>query len=268
MQAHRVTLLTLIVRGPCPGLNSLANHDICPRSGKNYTLDVLLNCMGPGLGMGADFITTIGTTALAANPENPQTTTGPPPADAFFNLDQLDEHNFPIEHDCSLSREDFFVSGDDHTFVNNIWASVLNVFSGRTPVTLETAAAARNLRVQQEFAKDPQISFTDSQQTVSKGETCLYLKTMVNPGTQDTNLEFVKVIFEEERLPFGEGWVPPSTRVTFDVLTECINDLGAFDPDTLQRLSTKPKLTVEEVRRAFAGEDILTGEPIPPPAGN
>lgn len=54
------------VRSPCPGLNSLANHGICPRSGKGYTLAILNQCLKDGLNVGHDFATVIGGAGLLA----------------------------------------------------------------------------------------------------------------------------------------------------------------------------------------------------------
>lgn len=84
------------VRSPCPGLNSLANHGILPHSGKGMTLPILIKGLKDGMNVGADFATAIGGAGLLSVPGNLLATS--------FDLNDLDEHNFPIEHDASLSR--------------------------------------------------------------------------------------------------------------------------------------------------------------------
>src|SRR4051794_35940400 len=84
------------VRSPCPGLNSLANHGFLPHNGKGLTIPILIDGLKRGLNVGADFSTVIGGAGLMSVPGNPLATS--------FDLNNLDEHNFPIEHDASLSR--------------------------------------------------------------------------------------------------------------------------------------------------------------------
>ncbi|KAK3049724.1 hypothetical protein LTS18_012691, partial [Coniosporium uncinatum] len=75
------------VRSPCPGLNALANHNICPRSGKGYTIPILTKCLAQGMNMGADFSLFVGTAGIGSNPN---------PASLYFDLDMLDRHDFVI----------------------------------------------------------------------------------------------------------------------------------------------------------------------------
>lgn len=43
-----------------------------------------------------------------------------------FDLNDLDEHNFPIEHDASLSRSDYYLdNGDNYIFNETIFDDVL-----------------------------------------------------------------------------------------------------------------------------------------------
>ena len=54
----------VIVRFPCPALKSLANHGICPRSGKGFTIPVVIDCLKRGLNVRADFPLSIVSTAV------------------------------------------------------------------------------------------------------------------------------------------------------------------------------------------------------------
>lgn len=54
------------------------------------TLDVLIPGLLAGMNVGADFTTAIGAAGILSSPN---------PLGGSFDLNNLDEHNFPIEHD-------------------------------------------------------------------------------------------------------------------------------------------------------------------------
>ena len=61
-----------------------------------------------------------------------------------FDLNDLDEHNFPIEHDASLSREDYYVDGgDNYSFNMSVWDQVLGYYQGMNETSISVAAAAK-----------------------------------------------------------------------------------------------------------------------------
>lgn len=70
--------------------------------------------------MGVDFTAAIGGTGFLSNPL---------PITGFFDLNMLNQHNFPIEHDASLSRMDAFL-GDHVSFKQEIFDQVLDFFEG------------------------------------------------------------------------------------------------------------------------------------------
>ncbi|KAK4621380.1 Putative sterigmatocystin biosynthesis peroxidase stcC [Fulvia fulva] len=96
------------VRSPCPGLNALANHGFLHHDGRNMTIPHMLQGLSAGMNMGAYFTVLIGGAGLLSSPNV---------LGGAFDLDDLDQHNFSIEHDASLSRRDAFF-GDDHSFYN------------------------------------------------------------------------------------------------------------------------------------------------------
>lgn len=106
------------VRSPCPGLNSLANNGFLPHNGKGITIPILIKALKDGLNVGADFATVIGGAGLLSVPHNLLATS--------FDLNNLNEHNFPIEHDASLSRADFDEdNGDNFSFNQTVFDTVL-----------------------------------------------------------------------------------------------------------------------------------------------
>jgi len=124
------------VRSPCPGLNSLANHGILPHSGKGMTIPILIKGLKEGMNVGVDFATVIGGAGILSVPNSPLATS--------FDLDDLDRHNFPIEHDASLSRADFYLNnGDDYSFNQTIFDTVLKYYEGMTETSIPVASAAK-----------------------------------------------------------------------------------------------------------------------------
>lgn len=124
------------VRSPCPGLNSLANHGILPHNGKGLTIPILIKALSYGMNVGADFATVIGGAGLLSVPHNPLATS--------FDLNNLDEHNFPIEHDASLSRADYYLNrGDNYDFNQTIFDTVLAYYNGMASTSIPVAAKAK-----------------------------------------------------------------------------------------------------------------------------
>ncbi|KAK6007100.1 hypothetical protein QM012_006108 [Aureobasidium pullulans] len=207
------------VRSPCPGLNTLANHDICPRSGKGYTIPILTDCLKRGMNVGADFTLLIGTAGIGSNPD-------PLTSGLYFDLDMLDRHDFLIEHDASLSRADAS-TGNNYSFNQTIWDTVLAYYTGMDNATIPVASKARYNRVTTEASRDPDFSYSPVQFILSYGETALYLSTMGDPVTGVAPLEYVRSLFEEERLPYELGWQPPQTTTTLASLGAMVLELNA-----------------------------------------
>jgi hypothetical protein len=239
------------VRSPCPGLNSLANHDICPRSGKGYTVPILTKCLKEGLNVGADFALVVGTTGIGSNP-NPLT--------LKFDLDQLDRHNIFIEHDASLSRQDTAL-GDNHSFNKTIWDTVLNYYAGQSTTSIPVAAKAKYNRVTTEASRDPKFFYGPVQFVLSYGETALYLSTMGDPITGVAPIEYVRALFEEERLPYAEGWKPTTQTTTLATLGAMALELNAANGEVLPEGLI---LGESSLRAVFKGLDPITGKVLSP----
>lgn len=201
------------VRSPCPGLNALANHDICPRDGKGYTIPLLIDCLKKGMNMGADFSLFVGAAGIRSNPNF---------LSLEFDLDQLDHHDMVIEHDASLSRADVS-TGNNYSFNQTIWDTVLAYYDGMTETSIPVAAKAKYNRVQTESKRDPTFTYGPVQFIFSYGETAIYLSTMGDPTTGVAPIEYVRSLFEEERLPYEEGWRPTTEPTTLGSLaaSEC-----------------------------------------------
>ncbi|KZL83607.1 chloroperoxidase-like protein [Colletotrichum incanum] len=197
------------VRGPCPMLNSLANHGYLARDGKEISMQDLIAGLGSALHFNESLVRTLGTPAFATS------TTGNA---STFNLDDIAKHNV-IEHDGSLSRADFAVTGDAKTFNETVWSETKGYLeagaSTDSKVDYKTMATARSKRIATAKATNPSFNLTASQVTVSLGESAVILGTIGQSfSAPAAPLEWLKVVFEEERLPFTEGWETSATEIT------------------------------------------------------
>lgn len=231
------------VRSPCPALNSLANHGFLPHSGKNMTVSILNNGILEGLNVGYDFTTLIGTLGTLSSPETP----------GSFDLDQLAQHNFPIEHDATLSRLDHYF-GDDNPFTNNSWDQVLSSYGDATTITIPIAGAARYARLNHSKTRNPKLTYTPIQFILSYGETALYLSVLGDPITGNAPVSYVKDFFENERLPYELGWTAPAVTTSLLTLGSMIIELNLATGEELPEGLTLLNSTIESVlTAAFSG---------------
>ena len=82
-----------VARGPCPGLNTLANHGYLPRDGKGITLQILKDGMLDGFNIENSDAVLLYTQAIRTNPSYPLARS--------FDLAHLGRHGI-LEHDISL----------------------------------------------------------------------------------------------------------------------------------------------------------------------
>lgn len=234
------------VRSPCPGINSLANHGYFPRNGKGIDLATATKGLKEGLNVGADFALAVGGLALLSTPGL---------APSTFDLNFLDQHNFPIEHDASLSRNDAYF-GNDYSFNQGIFDEVLDYYDGATIATIPAASLARYHRVTAQRASNPTFIYGPRQLVLSYGETALYLSTMGNPITADAPVAYIKTFFENERLPYELGWSPPVLETNLVTLGAMVSQLQLANPEALPE-----GLTLGEgaLRDVYQLRDPITG---------
>lgn len=187
------------LRSPCPMVNAVANHGYLPRDGLNISLADLIVAFTDAVNLDPAATTLVGQKAL---------TTG---NNVTFDLDMLNQPGV-IEHDGSLSRNDFYL-GDNHSFNQTIWNSVASHFNQST-ISIETAAAARKARLQAAAAANPHFSLPAAGAQFSFIETALYLSVFGSVQDGNAVTEWVKVLFEQERLPFREGFTRSETVIT------------------------------------------------------
>ena len=115
------------------------------------------------------------------------------PLGGSFDLADLNKHKFPIEHDASVSWGDAYF-GDDHSFSQPIFDTVLAYFSDGDNVTVPLTANARLNRVATDRATDPAFLYSAREFVLSYGESSLYLSTMGDPITGTALLKYFKIL--------------------------------------------------------------------------
>jgi hypothetical protein len=82
----------LLARGPCPGMNTLANHGYLPSNGREITRDILAQAMLDGFNIARSDAVILFSQAVRTNPK---------PFARTFDLDTLGREGV-LEHDFSL----------------------------------------------------------------------------------------------------------------------------------------------------------------------
>ncbi|KAK7179447.1 chloroperoxidase [Paraphaeosphaeria sporulosa] len=210
------------VRSPCPLLNSLANHNFIPHNGRNLTVPLVVNVLNETLNISpeiSEFFASAGL-SLASDPSL-----------GHFQLDDLNKHN-AIEHDASLSRVDFHFVGKEGVarFNYATFKRWFSHFHGQEFIDIESAARARFAMIQHSKKYNPEFTYADTQRLASYVETSLYFKTMVDEWGR-TRKDFVRVLFEEERLPFTEGWRRPTMQFDGLAQTDTVLQLALATPE-------------------------------------
>ncbi|KAF4582808.1 peroxidase [Ophiocordyceps camponoti-floridani] len=193
------------VRGPCPGLNALANHGYLPRNGRGVNLLSITTQGLAGIGLSPEIGLIVGALGYVSKLADLTRLLS-----LQFDLDELAGHlvTLAIEHDCSFSREDYAV-GDNNAFNPKLWQVVMDEIGGSDMVTSFALGKAKSKRIDEEFTRhktwyDPRA--------VAFGaiEVGLILTTLAPIGLGfligQVPLAWVRSLFEEERLPCD--WAP------------------------------------------------------------
>ncbi|TVY82939.1 putative sterigmatocystin biosynthesis peroxidase, partial [Lachnellula suecica] len=192
---------------PCPMLNALANHHILPHSGKSITKSAAVTAITTSTNLSSAIANVFASVALTANPDH---------SAHSFDLDHVNKHGL-IEHDVSLSRDDV-AFGDNHSFDRAVWDGVMASYGEATETNFGSVSTARYERVvackkaHEEAGKGFEYGIKEF--VLSYGESALFLGILGDPKDGKIPLEYLRVLFEEERLPFKEGWRPRDEPVT------------------------------------------------------
>ncbi|KAI9374419.1 Chloroperoxidase [Aspergillus egyptiacus] len=181
-------------RGPCPMMNTLANHNYLPHDGRNLTRPVVVEALTSALNFNASLASLMFDMAIVANPEHNAT---------YFTLDHLNRHNV-LEHDASLSRADAY-HGSNHIFNATVFAQTRAFWTNSTL----TAAMLANSKIARQIiskAFNPTYTFTESTEQFSLGEIAAPIIAFGDIEKGTVERELVEYFFLNERFPTELGW--------------------------------------------------------------
>ncbi|KAI1474346.1 hypothetical protein K445DRAFT_323386 [Daldinia sp. EC12] len=223
------------VRGPCPMLNTLANHGFLPHDGKNINVNNTAEALSKGLNLAWELGVDLHDFAVMANPQ-PNATT--------FDLDHLSRHNV-LEHDGSLSRQDAHFGPPD-VFNEAVFNQTVSYWTGDV-VTMQMAANARLARLMTSNLTNPEYSLSDLGSGFSIGESVVYLLVLGNKDTAEAPKNYLEYWFRNERLPYELGWERPNVIMTGDDLGNAMDKLV-----TLQHFPQSPGKITSDPEKASA----------------
>ncbi|KAJ5389219.1 uncharacterized protein N7496_000287 [Penicillium cataractarum] len=143
------------LRSPCPALNSLANHGLIPRDGRNITANQLQDAL-KHIGVGIDIRHTLVKRAFTVHDETSHIGLRNPGQvnDSGIPVLDLDQTGRPhaVEHDVSLSRED----------------------RNKESFTISDFGRFRKQRYTEQKAKNSKLNFDSSKHKVACGEAAIF----------------------------------------------------------------------------------------------
>ncbi|EAQ84448.1 hypothetical protein CHGG_08462 [Chaetomium globosum CBS 148.51] len=202
------------LRGPCPMMNTLANHGILPHDGRAITKEAVIKAMKQGLNFDSTLAVVMFDQAVVANPE---------PNATFFTLDHLNRHNV-LEHDASLSRTDAFF-GSNHIFNQTIFDQTRRYW----PEPVITTAHMANAKIARQIeskAFNPEYRFTESVENFSLGEMAAPFIAFGDLEEATVNRTLVEYFFQNERLPTELGWNVREEVVAVEAILRISNMIG------------------------------------------
>ncbi|KAK3356611.1 Chloroperoxidase [Lasiosphaeria hispida] len=202
------------VRGPCPFLNTFANHGFLPRSGKYITEKDLTDGLFNAVHFNANISKFLFDFAIRTNPE---------PNSTWFSLDHLSRHNV-LEHDASLSRVDAFLGHADifneQAFeeTRSYWGDTVNAKNGADAIVARMKTCKKT---------NPQYSLSELGEAFILGETAAFISILGDVKSLTVSKRLVEYLFQKERLPTELGWKRPDTPFSTDILLENLDKVGA-----------------------------------------
>ncbi|KAF9056892.1 Peroxidase, family 2-domain-containing protein [Rhodocollybia butyracea] len=201
-------------RGPCPGLNTLANHGFLPRNGSNITIAIALDAIHEGFNIKPfTLMRTIAKVGLLTtdNTDN-------------FALEELALHG-TLEHDASLSRNDLAI-GDNIHFNATVFATLNNSNPGVDYYNTTSAAQVLQQRLVEDSLINPNLTNTIKEFTVRIVESAFYLSVIGNVTTGVAPKNFIQIFFSQERLPLEEGWHRSDVPIDDDNFSNLTGTIG------------------------------------------
>ncbi|KAK0546529.1 hypothetical protein OC846_005223 [Tilletia horrida] len=200
------------IRGPCPGLNTLANHGYLNRSGIVTPQDIV-RAVQAGYNMAQSFAVFLAwgahvvdgnqlTNLISIGRKSSSTGTDPPsPA----QVGGLNTHGL-FEGDASTTRGDAYF-GDNFSFnetLFQVFVQKSNQYGGGK-YNLTAAAEVRWARIQDSIARNPTFDFTTPRYFTAYGESSFPIRFFVDGRDSSAALDLTtaRSFFQTNRFPDG-----------------------------------------------------------------
>lgn len=211
------------LRSPCPIVNSLANHGLIARDGRNITASSLKAALSQ-IGLGFD---TAGGLVKIAFQDHIDPPAGEPPStpnfglrdanqvnedgEAVLNLDQLGRPH-AIEHDVSVTRQDRALG--DYVHLNpDLYQRFLQSSSNGSSFSIPDVGKYRKKRYDEQKRENPELGLNKRMHYIACAEMGGIMCVFGKGALYHVPKEYMEAVFGEERLPYEEGWRPRWTKV-------------------------------------------------------
>lgn len=188
-------------RGPCPGLNTLANHGYIPRNGLINPVQLLVGTWR-GLSISPDVGAVL---AVLSWPFMGDLTTMKLSIGTRVGLGDGLAHHGILEGDASVTRDDAW-QGNQWSLSQDRWNQFKQeiITHGNGHVTLKALAEARYRAWKWSYDNNPQFDFNPWRMLVAYGESGFVYQALRGDAREYT-VDMVESWFVHERFPKGWG---------------------------------------------------------------
>ncbi|KAF8417470.1 Chloroperoxidase [Boletus edulis BED1] len=196
------------IRGPCPGLNTLASHGYLPRNGVATPAQIITAVQeGFNMGWNVASLVTYMTFIVDGNHLTNLMSIGANTTADDEPTPGLNIH-FNVEGDASTTRGDFYF-GNNYSFNETLFDQLEEAANrvGNGFITIESASLHRALRINDSITRNPTFWFGSPRFVAAYLETTVPLAFFVNNQTLDTTLnltlDVARDFYEKHRFPEG-----------------------------------------------------------------
>lgn len=125
------------------------------------------------------------------------------PLDLSFDLEDLARPGLLIEHDCSMSREDYKI-GNNNDYNGTTWGVTLKAFKNKEKMGAFEFGKGKSDRIEDAKKRNPKSAYGPRAAAFGAIEIGMVMSAFGAVGPVKTS--WVRSLFEHERLPTHLGW--------------------------------------------------------------
>jgi hypothetical protein len=199
------------IRGPCPGLNALANHGFLHRDGRRITAWEINEAMRTAFGFGhsLNYFQMFGASIRGVERFHEGLGWG---IDSLADL--TNSHN-ELEHDSSFTRDDYYFNKDVATINQTLVNQFLSFSSDGKVLTRMDIARARKARIDDSVARNPQVNHEKKLMDGMFRENSLIQLLLGEP----VRVDYARIFLSQDKLPYELGWKPRKKNDLLDLAT-------------------------------------------------